>query len=499
MLAKLTIFAADFVGKQLALNLPLFSEYSRIPLTVQSPTGTWQGVQGTSSHVQQYLGIPYAEPPLQDLRWAAPTPKQPINDTYDASFFRPSCPQFDKNLPGTGFYKDAVREFWITNTTDENCLHLSIWTPLITKTRGLPVVVWLHGGGWQIGGANIPYLNPTQWIERSQKHIVVQINYRLNIFGFPRARGVHSQNLGMLDQRLGLEWVRDNIAFFGGDPQRITLWGQSAGAGSVDALTVAYKDQPIAKGLIMHSGTAYVADLHGSDSEGKNFTQVASEFDCAHSDPAKELDCMRSVPLSAIMDFMNSHEAPQDTFPTLKFWPQVDDVLVFRNYTERYLYKNYANLPAIIGTNSREGSSLVPYNPNGVDEEPVRHQTMRVFQCYAALESALRSETGTRTFRYYYEGNFSNISPAPWMGAYHNSELPLVFGTHSNFRGMSTEFERRVSEDMQDMWASFLEDPQHGLDRYGWEEYNLHNKRLMFFAHGGRSPYMDSMGHEDCD
>jgi acetylcholinesterase len=121
----------------------------------------------------------------------------------------------------------------------------------------MPVFVWYFGGGFLQGGTSSLYFNPQSWVQRTQGHIVVTVNFRSNIFGFPNAANLTDQNLGLLDQRLALEWVRDNIANFGGDPSKIVAWGQSARAIAYDYLNFAYPEDPIVNGMILDSNTTF--------------------------------------------------------------------------------------------------------------------------------------------------------------------------------------------------------------------------------------------------
>jgi carboxylesterase type B len=126
----------------------------------------------------------------------------------------------------------------------------------VSSDAKLPVMLFIPGGSFFMGGIAVPYQIPAGWVNRSQQHIVVSLNYRVNIFGFPNAAGLDDQNLGILDARLALEWVYANIAAFGGDPERIVLWGQSAGAVAADILNFAYYDDPLFSGLFLQSGNA---------------------------------------------------------------------------------------------------------------------------------------------------------------------------------------------------------------------------------------------------
>jgi acetylcholinesterase len=292
----------------------------------------------------------------------------------------------------------------------------------------------------------------------------------LAIFGFPNAAGLalEEQNLGLLDQRLAVEWVRDNIADFGGDPNSITLWGQSAGAMSIDYYNFAYPDDPIVSGLIMHSGTATL-DFSWPDAQQTNFTYVANHFGCSESNGTAELDCLRKVNASNIISFLESY-ANNGTVPTLAFVPLVDNRTLFANNTARALAGNFSRKPALIGNTADEGNSFVlPYNATyGPPRADADATTVGLFMCPTIQTSHDRYASDATTFRYLYAGNFSNVSPKWWLGAYHSSDLPMVFGTYGIARGNGTAFQKAVSEKMQDYWLAFAEDPVNGLPGLGW-------------------------------
>lgn len=146
------------------------------PPTIKTTSGTVVGfINETTPHVAQYLGIPFAEHPVGDLRWAPPVPLNSGNGTVNATAFGKNCPQFVSNLRTV--YSEDATEFGTPQNLGEDCLSLSIWAPTsAAQTNGsLPVLAWFYGGGFYEGGASVPYQNPTRWVERSQKHIVVSI------------------------------------------------------------------------------------------------------------------------------------------------------------------------------------------------------------------------------------------------------------------------------------------------------------------------------------
>jgi len=308
-------------------------------------------------------------------------------------------------------------------------------------------------------------------------------SYRIGIFGFPNAAGlaIEDQNVGFMDQRLAVEWVRDNIANFGGDANRILLWGQSAGAMSADDYNFAYPDDPIVSGLIMHSGTSTLNFVF-PDYEQTNFTYVAQHFGCVECDAKAELDCLRKVNASSIFSFLEAYLANASSGP-VAFSPVVDNRLLFENYTARALAGNYSRVPALIGNTADEGNSFVlPYNATyGPPRVEADATTVGFFMCPTIQTSHDRYASNSTTFRYLYAGNFSNVSPKWWLGAYHSSDLPMVFGTYDIARGNGTAFQKQVSEKMQDYWLAFAEDPVDGLPKLDWEAYqNGNGKGIMF-------------------
>ncbi|EQB43810.1 carboxylesterase [Colletotrichum gloeosporioides Cg-14] len=433
-------------------NLVVQNIYALPSTSVETQHGVVNGFTDASApSVAQFYGIPYAEPPVGDRRWLPALPKDSFG-SLDASFRRPSCPQTDP--PGGGGAWKA--EFLIRpNSTSEDCLTLNVWAP-VESSEALPVVVWIHGGGFTEGSNDIAYQTPTRWVQKSQKHIVVAINYRLGLWGFPNAAGLDlkEQNLGLLDQRLAVEWVRDNIAKFGGDPERIVLWGQSAGAASVSYYQYAYPEDPIAIGFIKNSGSPFIP-IGSADTAHSSFTSLATAFGCQDD----ELACLRKVPFRDIQKYLG--QASNLTFNVV-----VDERTKFSDYAERTLNGKVAKGPSIVGSTRDE------WNFSGSSEAPPTNGSDVVadnlFGCPAHYETGLRNIAGLRTYRYMYSSNFTNIMPGG-QGAFHSAELPLIFGTHDIARENSTAFEYEVSDEMQDLWLSFIVDPENGPTSEGWD------------------------------
>lgn len=217
-----------------AIALVMLGAAGQAPV-MRTAAGAVRGVSADGINV--YRGLPYARPPVGDLRFRDPQPVAAWSGVREATAFAPACLQTGVSMPG---------EQW--SPSSEDCLYLNVWTPEGARPAALPVIVWIPGGGYANGSTSIPLYDGGRLASRGA--VVVTVAYRLGALGFlahPEltAEGGGSGNYGLMDQIAALEWVRDNIAAFGGDPQRVTLAGQSAGATSVSILMAS----PRARGL----------------------------------------------------------------------------------------------------------------------------------------------------------------------------------------------------------------------------------------------------------
>ncbi|KAJ7430525.1 Alpha/Beta hydrolase protein [Mycena galericulata] len=471
-------------------------------LTVNTSTRSYSGlIDPNFPHTRQFRSVAFAEPPVTTRRWLPPAPLSNSTAHHYSDNFPPSCPQFISSTPSL-FNQDLAKGLSIYNgdqnytsglvgeATSEDCLYLAIWTPAnATFGSELPVLFFMTGGDFQLGGVEIEWQLPTSWVERSQEHIVVTINYRLNIFGFPNARGLSEQNLGILDQRMALEWVRDNIASFGGDPSQITQWGQSAGSLSVDIHSYAYYNDPIARGYFMQSGT--VALIFFRDVAQTNFSFVAKHFGCDFpSDGAAELDCMRSVPFAMIENFIGQY-GDKDTQPALSFNSVPDETIIFSDYPARAAAGKLSRSPVIISNCANEMAALYTYPVDNLTVGPYEPAVLALdlsqFVCPTVNATVVRNALGIPVFRYQNAGMYPNLNPFSWLGAYHASDLPMIFGTYGLLAnlGKTTSFEEAVSASMQDHILAFVKDPQNGPQSIGWQPLNAsapHGGTLLRFG-----------------
>ncbi|KAK8075511.1 carboxylesterase [Apiospora hydei] len=286
--------------------------------------------------------------------------------------------------------------------------------------------------------------------------------YRLNVFGFPGANGAMT-NAGFLDARLVVEWAKNNIEAFGGDPERMVLWGQSAGAGLTASYVYANGEDPIIAGAIANSGTVGIGPGSDDDSGSVNkFSQLADIVGCGGLDAESELACMQGIPAQTLQSVLQSRREDVPTFGAV---------------------------PLITGTTSNEAAALGGGFDKNATTPPPKPPNNPVggFDCSLREELKDRLDNGHITYRYLFAGNFSNITPRYWLGAMHSSDLPLIFGTHYQFRGNSTELEWQTSYAMEDMWVAFATDPYKDPSTSSglvWPKYSLDGETVVLFGNG---------------
>lgn len=314
-------------------------------------------------------------------------------------------------------------------------------------------------------------------------------SYRVNIFGFPGAAALNGRNLnpGLLDQRKAVEWTYANIHAFGGNPEQMILFGQSAGGSSVDMYTYAYPFDPLVKGFIAQSGVA----SNGIVPTGSNFTFIASQLNCSSStntsitSPDTEFACMQSLPASSIISIYNTYNSTLNSNLPLSFSTAADNQTRFTNYTDLLTRGLFARLPTIYSTTNNEAATLITYTgPEAISNQTAANlQTARSFTCPADIAAAGKRSFDVPVWRVRYYGEWpNNLNPLKWLGAYHSSDIPVIFGT-SDLLGADTQEEKEVSKYYQGAWAAFARDPERGLVEagkgYEWPVYEAEGKTLI--------------------
>jgi len=397
------------------------------PPLVTIDTGTLEGLDTTG--VMVFRGIPYAAPPVGELRWKPPQPAMHWTGVRPASQLGHNCIQHQP-------YGD-IDPF--AAGVSEDCLYLNVWTsslPLPASRAPRPVLVWIHGGGFFAGFGGEERHNGARLAQKGA--VVVTLNYRLGAFGFlahpalARESSRHAAgNYGLLDQIAALQWVQRNIARFGGDPSRVTIFGESAGGFSVGSLIAS----PLAKGLfqraILESGTGIGAGISSRD-DGR---ALALRFaDSLHvygvgPDAAAHLRALNPDTLLAASLHLGPPGAPA-------FYPVVDG-WVLPHAVDSTLATGAANVvPVIAGTNRDEGDEWMG--------APTR--------TFARLVSA----RGAPTYVYMFS-RVGDDSANRARGAYHSAEITFVFGRPHPLQPSagSTPYDSTVAEAMSDYWVAF--------------------------------------------
>ena len=321
------------------LNINLLAQdKNSFPVQVNIENGTIEGMYNTHSQLQVYLGIPFAKPPVGDLRWKAPQPMDKWKGVLDTKDFGPRPVQ-------TLVFGDMNSR---SNGVSEDCLYLNVWTPAKRNTSGLPVLVYFFGGGFVAGDGSEPRYDGASMARKGI--VTVTVNYRLNIFGFfahpelsKEASYKASGNYGLLDQHAALKWVQKNIAAFGGDPKRVTIAGESAGSIAVSA----QMSSPLSKGLI--------AGAIGESGAGINPTlapvplaeaeKVGLDFATKAGYPS--LAQLRALSTREVYEIYN--ESKRFGFPTV-----IDGYFYTKTIPQTFNAKEQAQIPLLLGWNSAE-------------------------------------------------------------------------------------------------------------------------------------------------
>ena len=314
---------------------------------------------------------------------------------------------------------------------------------------------------------------------------MVSANYRVNVFGFPGIPGVEgvAQNPGLLDQRLAIEWVRDNIAAFGGDPSRITIFGQSAGGASVDLYNYAYVDDPIIAGSIAESGTADAFFNPANQNNVQAFFNLSVAVGCPGNSSAIEdaVSCVRTKPFEDLLTAESANLSPLQAVLGI-FQPNIDNKTVFGDYPARAAAGNFIKEPYFIGNNDYEAGlfKILAQADNATANLPDIYWSLFnliTFTCPVADAAAARAAQDVPVYRYRYFGEFPNLrlTVNPSSGAWHGSEIPIVWGTAEDVSGeANTAPESSISAYLQGAWAAFAKDPAGAFAQapYSYPTYN---------------------------
>ncbi|WP_052198385.1 carboxylesterase/lipase family protein [Pectobacterium fontis] len=435
--------------------------------TVRINDGELRG--STDGGIISFKGIPYAKPPVGALRWHAPQPTASWQGIKEATKFAASCmqPQLPANIviPWTA-------EYLANGPFSEDCLYLNVWTPTIKSDARLPVVVWVHGGGFSQGSGNVPIYHGQHLAKRDV--VVVTINYRLGVFGFLahpmlNAEKDGSGQFGMMDQVAALKWVNKNIEKFGGDPTQVTIAGQSAGAIAIHHLLTA----PSANGLyaraIAESTAWSLTKLVPLDNANQLGEKVAN-LTGAHT--LKEL---RALTAERLLDIHNANELGKEA----RFFPVDNGDFIPAGSAQN------TRVPVLLGANYDEASAFSPVWNLTTRDEYKKYLTTRFTQSAADFEKMypVKSDSDVpSTIRRLladasligilnwadgrgkeaapaYGYRFTHTEPGPLaerFQSFHSAEIPYVFGTLDVGNRPFTSVDRQLSHTVQRYWVNFI-------------------------------------------
>ena len=506
--------------------------YGPLMTVVDTTTGKLEGLVESGLHV--FRGIPFARPPIGDLRLRAPAPVEPWTGVRPAHEFGYWAPQ---NAPATTLSGQAP------GAQAEDCLSLNVWTPAADGARR-PVLVWIHGGGF-IGGAGVMNLYAGGPLATRGDVVIVTVNYRLGILGFlahseladsdagSAAEVGAAGNWGLLDQVAALRWVRENIAGFGGDPDNVTIFGESAGGMSVSDLLAMPSAQGLFHRAIVQSGPPNAVTM---DRAEEVTAKLIAELGLGSA------AALRALPTQALLDAQATLIA-QRRAAGLPLLPVVDEVTIPTAPLRAIADGAARDITLLIGTNRDEAKMFMVADPANRDpDEGVLHRrieaifrandvvlspddvidgyraaragrgqsteprelwsaidTDRMFRI-GSIRAAEAQSAHTSTYMYLFDWESPAMGGA--LGACHALELPFVFGTLDNdgvdkFAGSGPEA-TRLSEQMMDAWLAFARsgDPS-GPDASGsphWPAYDGSRRATMVF---GRDTHVEDAPYDD--
>ncbi|XP_013394227.1 acetylcholinesterase-like [Lingula anatina] len=495
--------------------------------TVYIDNGALQGATETvqGNRVDVFLGIPFAKPPVGDLRFRLPEPAENWEGVIDATAFGPACMQVASNPNG----------FPGPETVSEDCLTLNVFVPGSTNTsNNRAVMVWIYGGGYNIGGTSVYSFKE---FAVTGDVIVVSMNYRLNVFGF-LSTGDNSipGNIGLWDQIEALKWIKKNIQYFGGDPGRVTIFGESAGGSCVTQLALTHASSGLFHRLISQSGAAN-AYWATSENGPELAVRTGNIVGCPTANITALVNCLRTIDAE---ELVNASE--QATVGLIGFFyrPSIDGVLLTKPISEMLsdpvVLQRLRSFDFVTGFLDGDGGVYVlnnyPYgiNPLYFRDILIPFWTDLVFENSTKIVNAIKefyydknassieaardyvdfltditftqpmfkfmtsylSEEGGRTYLYYFMrkplyGNVMSGSPSWFQRANHGDDLHFMIGSHEPFVSGATftDDEKNLSKMLIQYWSNFAKTGNPNMPEPVpaiWEEYTVNKKHYLEFG-----------------
>jgi len=464
--------------------------------------GAWEDDEG---RIAVFKGVPFAAPPVDDLRWRAPRPNTPRTGPQLAAEFASACMQTSYS---TDWYARVAAAFGHgpevaarPNGVSEDCLYLNIWSPQLDPEARLPVMVWVHGGSNKGGWSYEPNYIGTRLAEKNV--VVVSIAYRLGPFGFfshpllDNGEDEPIANFGWLDTYMAIRWVAENITAFGGDPDNITAIGESSGAGDIsDWVAAEMAGDRLYRRIIAQSPGGSLEQRRTLADEKKTGARLIGSLEIEGELDAERL---RKIPAEDVL------EAATSELEGIYFDAVIDDLTMSARPIESLDRADAASIDVLIGTNADEWYMYIDENSTQEDlgrwvaenapgneetllievagESDVRHSLDRLrtavnMLCPARYFAARANELGGQAWVYY----FTRQRPGPGgekLGAYHGTEIPYVFGMHDDWLP-SEAVDHALTDAVMDYWVQFARTGDPNIPgRPEWPAYNAGNPMVM--------------------
>ena len=480
-------------------------------LSVKVVNGTFKGTIEENG-VYTWKGIPYAKAPVDELRWKAPEAVEADDGEYEAVKFGYSCPQYEWASEPASY-----------NEISEDCLTLNVWAADI-DTKDKPVMIYFHGGGYAWGGTSDSLYNGKNFVKEYPDVIMVTANYRIGLFGFVDFSDVpggeaypDSTRLGILDQLQSIRWVKENIEAFGGDPDNITIFGESAGAGTISAiLTMDFEEGLFRKAIIESGGLSITNDKEGYETVGLTAALLEKTG-------AKSMEELAAIPSEELIEMYITPDEEGNTLNDLVVMPMRDGKVIPIDGYEAVKAGKNKGIDVIFGSNANEFNYWIEEVAMAFEEEDIDKAT-ELFQEYCldpkveatisffnddekadlekyweALPESMNhveqytefindivfrvpsvklaeshADAGGNSYVYY----FGKESTNPGMKACHASELAYVFYSPEETI-FSGEVDVDLARKMSNMWANFARTGDPSIDGFTWDKFDTDTRKTL--------------------
>lgn len=491
-------------------------------LSVKCTNGIFKGATEEDTGVITFKGIPYAKAPIGELRWKAPVEPDLSNERIDATSYGKVC------LQGP-----STEHVW-GQPMGEDCLTLNIWTDDL-NTKGKPVMVWIHGGSYGWGGTNDPTYNGQYLVNEYKNLVVVTINYRVNLLGFidfSHVKGGEdfpdSPYLGILDQQMALRWVQKNIEAFGGDPKNVTIFGESAGGGSVVSLLAAegsdglfnkaivqsgaglnysqdkfddnnqsghlmeaagvsdmdglmalsedelYNAMTIDTGVVGAENSSLVVDLNNFPMKDDNRSIIPSDVSKAIAQRAKDVDILIGTTGDEMRYWVNEMESGDDDENMEVFYDFIKGKV--EGYKKKFPDEAENIDKAVLTSTAIPDSKYSDMYPDIWKYTDVASEVSFRTPTLQIVDERILSGGNGKTFVYLFNKR-STLND--WQGACHACELAYVFNNPNDKVSLAGEVNETLAKDVSSAWVAFARTGNPSTDKIKWTEYDLNNRPTM--------------------